>query len=475
MRRTVLGALLAFALAFPLVLWDTAGDPVANGDEAIYAQVGREMYETGQWEVPTWQGLSILPRPPLSFWVLGVGRALGESEASLRLPNAALVALEAALVVLLGARLFSLPVGLFAAALLLSSQLVLRYGRYYESEPLLCVGVLLAFLGYERMRRDRWGVLLFGIGLAVALMTKQVIGFLPLGAIVVDRLVRKEDRVPWRRIAVGVALALALVAPWYARMLARFPDFLQVHFVANVVKRSQGQVLRETTWRYYFEQLLRERAVGALFLVACVVGIGVAAKRRERAPLLVGGWGLAVLALYTLARSRYDYYLLLAYPAFALAGAALVLSWLPLRSLVRGLFAGGLLVAALIVNLPEVYFTKFGDRDFRALIREGEKRAPDTREVLVVEQVPYTARYYAASARRVTMLLRNKTEADNALWHQEKTGMPTAPEHAPDLPAALLRHGPSLLIIPTVLEPIFRETPLTLLAKTPTYSLFRWR
>ena len=470
--------LLAFAVTFPIVLWDTSGDPIANGDEAIYAQVGREMYDSGAWEVPIWQGTPILPRPPLSFWVLAVGRALGAHEASVRLPLGALVAVECGLVVLLGARLFSLGVGVLAAALLLSTQLVLRYGRYYESEPLLCIGVLLAFLGYERMRRERSGVALFAVGLAAALLTKQIIGLLPLGAIVVDRLVRRDSSAPpvtLRRIAVGVGAALLLVLPWYARMLARFPEFLSVHFVANVIKRSKGQVLRETTWTYYGEQLLRERVLGVVFVLACLIGLVVAWRKQSRGALLVSGWGLAVLMLYSLARSRYDYYLLLAYPAFALATAALVLDWLPLRGSIKVLCGAGLVVANLLTTWPEVYGTKFGDLDFRALIREGEKRAPDTTEILIVEQVPYTARYYADMRRKVTMLLRSKNDYEGAIWHQEKAGMPTAPELAPDLPAALQRHGPSLLIVPSVLQPIFYNTPLQLLAKTPTYSLFRWR
>lgn len=479
-KSTIVCALLAtlmLGLAVPIVLWDTSADPIANGDEAIYAQMGREMYETGEWEVPRWQGLPILPRPPLSFWVLAAGRALGDSEASVRIPNAILVGLECALIVVLGAQLFSLGAGVLAAALLLVSQLVLRYGRYYESEPTLCVCVLLAFVGYERMRRDRWGVLLFGLGFGGALMTKQVIGLLPLGAIAVDFLLRDPDvpRVAGRRIAAGLALSLALIVPWYARMIARFPDFIAVHFVGNVVKRSQGQLLRETTWRFYFEQLATEKLIGVLFLLGCVVGVIVALRRRSRAALLVSGWGLAVLALFSIARSRYDYYLLLAYPAFALAAAAMIAQWAPIRARLRWVMAFVVVVTGALTNWPAIYGVKFGDRDFRALLREGQKRAPDTTEILVLEQVPYTARYYADSSRRVTMLLRSKVDYDGALWQQMHTGMPTVPEYTPDLPAALQNHGASLLLIPSVLEPLLRSTPLTVLAKTPTYTLFRWR
>src|SRR5215210_3503041 len=104
-RRAGWWAVAAFLVVTPLLLVNTSGQALHNGDEAIYAEMAREMVDGGQWLELRWQGEVLFPRPPLSVWIVaGAHRLLGD-ERAVRWPLAAASAAGVALVLLVGAAL----------------------------------------------------------------------------------------------------------------------------------------------------------------------------------------------------------------------------------------------------------------------------------------------------------------------------------------------------------------------------------
>src|SRR5512144_3206825 len=86
---------LVSAAACPLYLVGTAGHAIHNGDEAVYAQMAREMVQSGNWRDLTWQGEVLFPRPPMAVWIVALAQKwLGPDARSLRWPLALAVALE---------------------------------------------------------------------------------------------------------------------------------------------------------------------------------------------------------------------------------------------------------------------------------------------------------------------------------------------------------------------------------------------
>jgi 4-amino-4-deoxy-L-arabinose transferase-like glycosyltransferase len=78
---TLLAALLYFPGLGRRDLW--------NPDEARYAQVAREMRQTGSWALPHLNGQLYTQKPPLLFWsIAGFGILGGEiDETAARLPS----------------------------------------------------------------------------------------------------------------------------------------------------------------------------------------------------------------------------------------------------------------------------------------------------------------------------------------------------------------------------------------------------
>ena len=140
----------------------------------------------------------------------------------------------------------------------------------------------------EARRRPVWHLAL-AVPLGAAILTKSVLGLMPLLALV-GCLASEELRAPLRRpwVWIGVALGLAVGASWpLHQWWTQGPDAVASHFLAHVVRRSTRSfrlsVLREypTILLKFFQPVVLPGLVG-LWLVLRRPGPLRAAGRRPR-------------------------------------------------------------------------------------------------------------------------------------------------------------------------------------------------
>jgi hypothetical protein len=61
---------------------------LATSTETRYAEIGREMYVSGDWVIPTMNGAPHLEKPPFTYWALAAAYALaGVNDVAARLPG----------------------------------------------------------------------------------------------------------------------------------------------------------------------------------------------------------------------------------------------------------------------------------------------------------------------------------------------------------------------------------------------------
>jgi 4-amino-4-deoxy-L-arabinose transferase-like glycosyltransferase len=473
--------LLVLAIATPLLVVGSSGHALHEGDEAIYAEMAREMSDSGRVGELTWQGAPQFPRPPMTVWILAAARRIlpWPDERAVRWPLAFAAALEVALVLLLGAALWRPAVGVAAAGALLTSDLFVGYARYLESEPFLCVFILGALVCWESARvRPRW---IYGWGalLGAALMTKQLVGALPLLAPLVDRLARNERPVPRRSAARGIIAAALVALPWHVYATAKFGRrFLDSYLLRNVLERSTAVLLHQTRASFYLRELWRSEGALVLIVAAAVVWALVeGVRRRRRAELLVAICAIAPLVVFSAARSRYDHYLLLVYPALALATGALLCGGagalaiaLPRSPSLRVALAAAYIGVAALAHWPRNLSSFGGEEELRALARVASARYQSPARLFTFNLHGYATRYYATLD--VTTLLESAEDLRLAK-ELERAGMPCPVEPAPDLAEALARlPRPFALLLPRARVELVHGARLTALAATPHYLLF---
>ena len=246
----------------------------------------------------------------------------------------------------------------------------------------------------EARGRPRWQVAL-AIPLGAAILTKSVLGLLPLLALT-GALASEEMRAPLRRpwVWIGAGLGLALGATWpIHQWWTQGPDAVASHFVQHVVGRSA---------RPWGLAVLREYPVILLkfyqpIVLPGLVGLWLLLRRpgrlRGRGAVLAA-WIVLPVVLYSLASFRTPRFLFPILPALALAaGHALVVAVPRLAALFATLVVPAAAIAvALLFWWNPSYLTRDANGVFKrnaAAIRELAPRG---------ESVPYLGNHYWASA-----------------------------------------------------------------------------
>ncbi len=456
-----------------LFLINTGGHAIHNGDEAMYAEAAREMIDARDFWDLRWQGDIQLVRPPLAVWTLVVGRLVLDPERAVRWPLAAASGLQVALLFVLGflvAERRRWLTGLMAAAVLGSADLFVGYARYFESEPVLCACIVAALVGWELARHRRGWIYLWGVGLGAALMTKQLIGAVPLVCPLVEWLARDGDRRLWRDSWRGLVAAALVWVPWHVRQLGHHGhSFVSAYLGQNVVERSQTALLHLTRPTYYLRELWRSETwltIPMALAVAFVVYTAV--RHRRRRELLLALSVLGPFIVFTLASSRYDHYVLIIYPALALS-VAHTLTALPLRPLVAVLVAVAFIATATATHLWRDLSSFDGDDEIKELIRLPNG---DHHPLYAYNTHVYSARYYLESAT-VTTLLESRTDYDTA-QRLHAAGMPASVVLATDLANTLTSlPRPYWLLLPRARAALVTSTTLQLAAESPHYLLLR--
>lgn len=348
-------------LLFALAAWvycNHLGTPALLDDpnDAQYAEVAREMVETGEWISPQLDYVVFLNKPPLTYWLISLSyTAFGVNEFAARLPGALTGLVLLLLVWRLGCRLWDDWTGLTSASVLLGTAGLLLEPRQVRPDLLLTAAIVGALLAATRLAQrpdDRAAERITLIGwqasLAVALLTKGIVGVLIPGGALVLALCVGRDRRDMRNMGNPRLirtllqprawwLLLALVAPWHLVVAQRHPGFASDYIVNQHVlffldrkfpRDSMGIALSQF-WLAFALRLFP----WTIFVPLAVVHAWTGARNdfaRWRAGLLLG-WLAMVMGLFSATGSRMEHYAIPALPACALMIGALV-QQLPRRS-----------------------------------------------------------------------------------------------------------------------------------------------
>lgn len=310
-------------------------------NEAQYAEVAREMVETGDWMSPQLNYVLFLNKPPLAYWAIAATYKLwGIHEAAARLPGA-VAAWGTVVVVLIWAWMALGPfVACLAAAVLASMGGFFVETHAVRPDLWLVLGMTLAhfalWLLHERPseRLHRWSpaLALWQLGLAIGLLAKGALGVLIPGLVALVLLARDRR---WQDLLSFMHprawwLLIAIVGPWHAAMSLTHPGFLWDYFLNQhflrffdkKLPRENSPISLPMFWAALAVRLFPWTVFAPLALTFTV------ARRRDPAGgtlwLLLVTWVLVVVLLFSAASSRLEHYSLPALPPLAIMLASLL-------------------------------------------------------------------------------------------------------------------------------------------------------
>jgi outer membrane protein assembly factor BamB len=326
-------AILAFSTVFFINL--ESGHLWAT-DEQTYSQWAFHMFKSGDYVTPWAYGevLMWIGKPPLFMWLMSLAyQTFGVTNFAARIWSAVFGALSLVLVFFFGKKLYNLPVG-FISALVLGT-----FTTFYVFARLAMLDVAFVFfilasiyflvLSEKGESVNRY-VALGGLFFGLAFMTKQVAAFLiPLIVFAYFTATGRGIRFLFtKRFALFWVVGLLVFSPWLIYMALSFgQDFWQPFFVFSGITRASTPIEGHVGgYLFYFSYLANSENLFWVTLLPFAAGLCVfnAVIKRSKADTLVIAWMSIVLVAFTLIQTKLYWYILPAFPAFAIAISSLL-------------------------------------------------------------------------------------------------------------------------------------------------------
>ncbi|MDE2428937.1 MAG: glycosyltransferase family 39 protein, partial [Burkholderiales bacterium] len=322
--------LWSLIIAFLLVWFYMLGArTLVPTDEGRYAEMAREMLATGDWITLRLNGIKYFEKPPLQNWMNALTFAafgLGDWQARLWTGLCGLLGIAA--VAYTGVKVFSRRIGISAALVLGSSFYWAAMGHINSLDMglsgMLCLsmcGLLLAQRDGASAKEQRNAMLLCWAGMALATMSKGLIGFVLPGGVLVLYTLATRDWALWTRLHFGKGLLLffAITAPWFILIAMRNPEHPHFFFIHEHFERFTSNVhKRGGAWYYFFPLLL----VGIIpWLGMLLSGLMSGVKKQAGAfqpRLLLLIWAVFFFFFFSISHSKLPGYILPIFPALAL-------------------------------------------------------------------------------------------------------------------------------------------------------------
>lgn len=410
--------------------------PLLLPDEGRYAGVAWEMLRSGDWLTPTLNGLPYFHKPPLFYWITAASLGtFGMNEWAARVASAIGFALAVASPYWLLLRWIGERSAKIALLALIAQPLMLVAGQYANLDMLVAglITLTIVLITHASLLLDtesaapRGALRLGWSAAALGVLAKGLIGIvIPVAVIGGWLIVSGRWRTIFRILRAcpeGPVLFLLVAAPWFLMMERIHPGFLDYFFVYQHFKRYTvgGFNNMQPVWFY--------PAVLALFFLPWIAWL----VRRALAPRMSAGterdlvllgwiWALAVVAFFSLPKSKLLGYVLPAVPPLAMLAAAGLQARGEPSQTARRLWAGAATFGVIASLVAVIIIAYRPTPSSRALSIAIGKQAQPGEPVYMINRFDFDAGIYARLREPVRVVERWDDEAlmrsrDN--WRKE--------------------------------------------------------
>ena len=312
-----------------------------EGHECFVTVVAREMLESGDWIVPTYNGEPRLQKTPLNYWLVAISSVIfgGTDEFSGRLPSVLLAVLSTGAILFFVSEWSGFRAAVLAALIWSTSFGFVRYGRSARPEMSLACFAAIAMMSFysgataANRRKQIICMGVFWVSLGLAMLAK---GPAPLPLVGVPLFLYIVLGRRWKLMGkvlpiVGTIIFLAIVLPWPILVVNRLAEaagetYTFAFWKSESVSRFMGTHDSGGKPVYYYLPYMFEFMLpwAAFVVMAMAAPFYKVWGAKRRVMLYVWLWFAGDIAIMSASGGKRMHYVFPAMPAMAiLAGIIL--------------------------------------------------------------------------------------------------------------------------------------------------------
>jgi 4-amino-4-deoxy-L-arabinose transferase-like glycosyltransferase len=257
-------SLIVALVAAVIFLGCTLSPPSLMDDvDAVQAQIARNMLQSGDWVTARLDGVAYLEKSPLKYWMMAVSfKVFGPHDWAARLPIGIATVLLCWVIARFGAWAFSERAGLYAGLVMATSIGLFLFTRILIPDVILTLTITVALWGMvraldeEERHPNAWAIGMWA-SMGTGLLLKGLIAAaFPVAAGMIYLFLTRQlwARKTWKRLRpfLGIAVALAIAAPWHVLATLRNPPYF------DFTMHSESGSYHGFFWFYFInEHVLR--------------------------------------------------------------------------------------------------------------------------------------------------------------------------------------------------------------------------
>ncbi len=359
---------IIFAISSILLFSSLRKGGLSGYDDAFYAHYGEQMIRAGDWWSLGLNGYHIFEFPPMFPWLEALSmKVFGVTDFAAKFPAALAGLLTIVLTYLVAKELFnSFWPPVLSMAILSGTQYFIKYAMHSMTDVPFTFFFVLSIYLYLKALKEPGLFLLSGAAIGAAILTRSVLGLIPLGIIFLHLLVTGKRALIGSKSFIGaVALSIALPVVWYGSQYVLYGRrFLDEHFsfvagkISGKVNLRQREIIlcqsvngpgltitlptgaptRSDEGRRfghialgfaeYPKLLLRHYWPWLpLMLIGLTWQVRSLIRSRDSAAALLVIWAACVLIPFSVSEAKALRYIMPVFPAFAILAAAPLSRW----------------------------------------------------------------------------------------------------------------------------------------------------